>query len=81
MPTLGNPKPRFLKFVAKPANVGNVELSKAEPVYIDGLPVDAANTSVEADATSDLAAAADIQELAEALSARIKALEDAAATP
>ena len=38
MPTIGKPKPRFLKFVAKPANVGNVELSKAEPVYIDGLP-------------------------------------------
>ena len=38
MPTIGKPKPRFLKFVAKPTNVGNVELSKAEPVYIDGLP-------------------------------------------
>lgn len=38
MPTIGKPKPRFLKFVSKPANVGNVELSKAEPVYIDGLP-------------------------------------------
>lgn len=38
MPTIGKPKPRFLKFVTKPANVGNVELSKAEPVYIDGLP-------------------------------------------
>ena len=38
MPTIGKPKPRFLKFVAKPANVGNVELSKAEPVYIDGSP-------------------------------------------
>lgn len=38
MPTIGKPKPRFLKFVSKPASVGNVELSKAEPVYIDGLP-------------------------------------------
>lgn len=38
MPTIGKPKPRFLKFVAKPAGVGNNELSKAEPVYIDGLP-------------------------------------------
>ncbi len=38
MPTIGKPKPRLLKFVAKPTNVGNVELSKAEPVYIDGLP-------------------------------------------
>ena len=26
MPTIGKPKPRFLKFVSKPANVGNVEL-------------------------------------------------------
>ena len=38
MPTIGKPKPRFLKFVTKPAGVGNVELSKAERVYIDGLP-------------------------------------------
>ena len=38
MPTIGKPKPRFLKLVAKPTGVGNVELSKAEPVYIDGLP-------------------------------------------
>lgn len=43
MPTIGKPKPRFLKFVAKPANVGNVELSKAEPVYIDGLPTGGAS--------------------------------------
>lgn len=35
-------------------------------------------TSVEADAVSGLDAAANLQELAEALSARIKALEDAA---
>lgn len=38
MPTIGKPKPRFLKFVSKPAGVGNIELSKAEPVYIAGLP-------------------------------------------
>lgn len=38
MPTLGKPKPRFLRFVSKPSNVGNKELSQAEPVYIDGLP-------------------------------------------
>ena len=43
MPTIGKPKPRFLKFVAKPANVGNVELSKAEPDYIDGLPTGGAS--------------------------------------
>ena len=43
MPTIGKPKPRFLKFVAKPTNVGNVELSKAEPVYIDGLPTGGAS--------------------------------------
>lgn len=38
MPTIGKPKPRFLKFVAKPAGVGNNELSKAEPVHIADLP-------------------------------------------
>ena len=43
MPTIGKPKPRFLKFVTKPTNVGNVELSKAEPVYIDGLPTGGAS--------------------------------------
>lgn len=38
MPTLGKPKPRLLKYVDEPDNVGAVELSKAQPVYIAGLP-------------------------------------------
>lgn len=46
MPTIGKPKPRFLKFVTKPTSVGNVELSKAEPVYIDGLPAGTSDSVV-----------------------------------
>lgn len=76
MPTLGKPKPRLLKYTSKPDNVGASEVAKAEPVYISGLP--GADLSVKADAASGLEAAADLQALAEALSARIKALEDAA---
>ena len=66
MPTIGKPKPRFLKFVSKPASVGNVELSKAEPVYIDGLP------TPEAPEISDIAG---LQAILTDLEDRIAVLE------
>lgn len=69
MPTIGKPKPRFLKFVAKPANVGNAELSKAEPVYIDGLPTGGA---------SEISDIAGLQAILTDYEDRIAALENAA---
>ena len=69
MPTIGKPKPRFLKFVSKPANVGNVELSKAEPVYIDGLPAGGA---------SEISDIAGLQAILSDYEDRIAALENAA---
>ena len=66
MPTIGKPKPRFLKFVTKPAGVGNNELSKAEPVYIDGLP------TPEAPEISDIAG---LQAILTDLEDRIAVLE------
>lgn len=68
MPTIGKPKPRFLKFVAKPANAGNTELAKAEPVYIDGLP------TPEAPEIGDIAG---LQAILTDLEDRISALEPA----
>ena len=68
MPTIGKPKPRFLKFVSKPANVGNVELSKAEPVYIDGLPIGGA---------SEISDIAGLQAILTDYEDRIAALENA----
>ena len=33
--------PRFFKLVERPDNVGDSELSRAQPIYISGLTVDA----------------------------------------
>lgn len=46
MPTLGKPKPRFLKFVSKPSTAAASELAKAQPVYIDGLPASTSDSVV-----------------------------------
>ena len=37
MTTLPGPRPQFLRFVPRPANVGNRELAQARPVFIDNL--------------------------------------------
>lgn len=78
MPTLPGfkPKPRFLKFVTKPTNVGAVELSKAEPVYIDGLPTGGATTI--ADIAGLQTILDDIQNVLDDHDSRIDALEAAA---
>lgn len=63
MPSLGKLKPQFLKFVARPAGVGDREISEARPVYIADLPTAGDTAALEA--------------RIDALEARVLALETA----
>lgn len=69
MPTLGKPKPRFLRSVPKPANVGAQELSKAEPVYIAGLPEGSDTPTTIADVDGLQAILTDLEDRVAALEA------------
>ena len=64
------------------ATIGAKQVAKVEDItdFPTTMPPSAHDHAVVADATSDLAEASTIQELAVALSTRIKALEDLAST-
>lgn len=65
MPTLPKPKPQFFKYVERPANVGDRELSQARPVYITDLP--------SGDSASEVAR---LEGLIDDLTARVATLEE-----
>ena len=70
MPSLGDKKkPQLFKYVARPASVGNSEVAKARPVYIDGLPAGGATDIGDIDG---------LQSIIEDFEQRIAGLEAAA---
>ena len=64
MATLPGPKPQFLRYVPRPASVGNRELAQARPVFINDLP--------GGDSTAEIAR---LEGLITSLTARVVELE------